>query len=225
MIRKNVLRLIQKIFYWFFKIFTHYETEGEEHLSVAGPAILVVNHLSILDSPLIYSQIKRDDFSVLVATKHRKNPLYRFLVDLIQGIWIDRFILEIEPLKQILAFLKKGGMIAIAPEGTRSRTHQLLPAKNGVSYIAWKTNAVIVPVAIAGTQDIVPSLLRFKRAHVMLRVGEPFRLPPVNRETRDEDLQRNTDEIMCRIALMLPPHYRGYYANHPLLFSLKQNTL
>ena len=217
-----MLRILQKIFYWFFQVFTNIKTDGVAYLFTPGACILVMNHLSVMDSPLLFSRIKRDDFTALVATKHRKNPLFRFLVDCVNGIWIDRYILEVEPLKQIITFLKKGGIIAIAPEGTRSRNHQMSQAKNGVAYLAWKTNAMIVPVAIAGTQDVFPSLLRFQRSRVILRVGKPFHLPEVHREERDHDLQRNTDEIMCRIAAMLPPEYRGFYANHPSLLALQQ---
>ena len=59
---------------------------------------------------------------------------------------------------------------------------------------------------------------------VYLRVGEPFRLPPVDRKDREASLQRNTDEIMCRIAAMIPPEYWGVYANHPRLKELLKES-
>jgi 1-acyl-sn-glycerol-3-phosphate acyltransferase len=52
------------------------------------------------------------------------------------------------------------------------------------------------------------------------RFGKPFRLPPFSRENREEDLRRQTDEVMCRIAALLPPEYRGVYADHPRLHEL-----
>ena len=55
---------------------------------------------------------------------------------------------------------------------------------------------------------------------VNIQFGSPIALPPVRRATRESDLQRNTDEIMCQIAAMLPPAYRGVYNDHPRLLEL-----
>ncbi len=56
---------------------------------------------------------------------------------------------------------------------------------------------------------------RFRRLDITIRVGEPFELPPLDRKNRDASLQANTDEIMCQIAALLPPKYRGVYADYP----------
>jgi 1-acyl-sn-glycerol-3-phosphate acyltransferase len=79
----------------------------------------------------------------------------------------------------------------------------------------------VLPVAVTGTEDqLVMKNLRIKRTPVRISVGEPFSLPPVEKQERDILLQRYTDEIMCRIAVLLPPAYRGYYAEHPRLMEL-----
>ncbi|NJN80793.1 MAG: hypothetical protein HC797_10190 [Anaerolineales bacterium] len=53
-----------------------------------------------------------------------------------------------------------------------------------------------------------------------MKGGEPFTLPPIPRDKREETLKQYTDEIMCRIAVMLPKHNRGFYADHPRLKEL-----
>jgi 1-acyl-sn-glycerol-3-phosphate acyltransferase len=75
-------------------------------------------------------------------------------------------------------------------------------------------------MCVTGTEDAVAQLFRFRRPLIRVCVGQPFTLPPVERRQRAEMLQRNTDEIMCQIAALLPPEYRGAYADHPRLAEL-----
>jgi 1-acyl-sn-glycerol-3-phosphate acyltransferase len=98
----------------------------------------------------------------------------------------------------------------------------LIEAKPGVSYLATKLNRPILPVALTGTEDeaLFGNLKRFRRAHITITAGPAFTLPPLPRENRDEALKRDTDEIMCRIAAILPEKYRGFYAEHPRLKEL-----
>jgi 1-acyl-sn-glycerol-3-phosphate acyltransferase len=118
--------------------------------------------------------------------------------------------------------MKEGNTLVIAPEGTRSRVGTLLEGKPGVSYLATKLNRPIVPVAICGTEDKVfwGNLKRLRRNHVIVRAGPAFTLPPLPRENREEVLRQYTDEIMCRIAVLLPEKYHGFYKNHPRLREL-----
>ena len=118
--------------------------------------------------------------------------------------------------------LKAGGIATIAPEGRRSPNAQMLPGKPGAAYLAAKANVPIVPIGVTGTEEsqVYSRLRRLRRLDIKIRVGEPFQLPPMPRQNRDEFLQQSTDEIMCRIAMLLPPNYRGVYATHPRLSAL-----
>ncbi len=208
-----------------FSILTHVHAEGLEHIPRQGGFLLAVNHLSRLDAPLVFVTVDRDDLTALIARKYRRNPFFRWLVDAVNGIWLDRENPDAQALRTAWNYLRKGGSIGIAPEGTRSReNHALLPGKPGVAYLATKAGVPILPVGIWGTETAIAQLLRLRRPHLYIRFGEPFTLPPLRRKHRDEDLQRNTDEIMCRIAALLPPTYRGVYADHPLLRNLKAQT-
>jgi 1-acyl-sn-glycerol-3-phosphate acyltransferase len=71
---------------------------------------------------------------------------------------------------------------------------------------------------------IMHNLRRLRRPRVKVRVGEIIQLPRIQANERSADLRRHTDEIMCRIAAMLPPGYRGFYADHPRLKALLGET-
>ena len=115
---------------------------------------------------------------------------------------------------------KQGAAVGIAPEGTRSQTAQLLEGKQGTVLLAYKADVPIVPVGLSETDHVVHDALLLRRPRIVARFGPAFRLPPIDRANRDEWMQRCTDEIMCRIAVLLPAKYHGFYANHPRLKEL-----
>jgi 1-acyl-sn-glycerol-3-phosphate acyltransferase len=193
---------------------------GNYYIPYEGACLLTSNHLGIMDAPLLFSLLDRDDATGLVALKHKSNPILRWLVSIVEGIWIDREQPDIRALKDVRRYLKKGWLVGIAPEGTRSDTHALIEGKPGVAFLADKMDGVIVPVGITGTHGGLKKMFTLQRPRFTVTVGEPFRLPPVDRKDRDASLQRNTDEIMGRIAALLPPDYRGVYAEHPRLEEL-----
>ena len=176
---------------------------------------MTINHLGVMDSPLLFSLLERNDVSGLAALKHKRNPIFRIVVRLVDGIWIDRTRADVQAIKEARAYLKAGGMLGIAPEGTRSENHQLIQPKTGVAFLADKVDVLILPVALTGTENGRSRVLKLTRPRFTVTFGEAFYLPPVDRKNRDADLQRNTDEIMSRIAALLPESYRGVYADHP----------
>jgi 1-acyl-sn-glycerol-3-phosphate acyltransferase len=155
-----------------------------------------------------------------VADKHKKNPLYSYFIRSANGIWLDRENVDMNALRKALQALKEGRIFGLAPEGTRSPTRAMLRAKEGASYLAISSGAPIYPMAITGTEDSTGDWLRLRKPSITLKVGEPFTLPPFKPGDRQEAMARGTDEIMCRIAVMLPEKYRGVYAEHPRLKEL-----
>lgn len=204
-----------------FRLLTRLEVCGREHIPVSGGLILAINHLSRLDAPLVYILVPRDDLTALVADKYRPNLFFRWLVDLVNGIWIHREDADFGALRAARAYLQAGGALGIAPEGTRSQTGELGEAKTGVAYLADKAGVPILPVGVWGTEHAIRQVLHLRRPRIHVCFGKPFRLPPVERRERDAALQRNTDEIMCRIAALLPPEYAGIYEGYPRLRELR----
>lgn len=210
-------RFVRLLIRGLFRTLTRYEVQGSGHIPSEGGLIIAVNHLSRLDPPALFAVIERDDLSALVADKYKSHPIIRPVVNFVKGIWIHREETDFHALRQATEYLQNGGILGIAPEGTRSTSRGLMAAKTGVAYLADKAGVPVVPVAIIGTDEILQAWGKLRRPKVVLRIGEPFRLPPLERKTRAAQLQENTDEIMLRIAAMLPEEYRGVYANDPRL--------
>ncbi len=204
------------------KLFTKVEASGYENLPEKGGFVIAVNHLGFLDAPMAYYALDTWNLFVLVGEKWEENPLLRWLGKHLNFIFVDRFNPDLRAMREMIKRMEEGQTLVIAPEGTRARDEKMAQGKPGAAYLASKMQWPIVPVAIIGTEDRIfkGNLKRFKRTHIKLIAGKTFTLPPFPKENREEKLQEYTDEIMCRIAAMLPEKNRGYYAGHPRLMEL-----
>ncbi len=216
------LKLIRIITRVILHLIAHVELIDFDRVPETETAIVVTNHLGRLDAMLGYILIDRTDVIMMVAEKYEKVALWRWIGNNLNVIWINRFEADIHALRETTRRLKQGGIMAVAPEGTRSPTEALQEGKPGAAYLAAKTNVPLIPVVLTGTEDrVVRDRLRhFKRLDITVRAGEPFTLPPMYRKNRDAYLAEQTEEIMCRIAANLPEKYRGVYADHPRLKEL-----
>lgn len=206
----------------FFGISTRREIIGMENIPTEGTVILTGNHIGILDGimvPTIPILAKHPNLIVVVAEKYEQVPLFRWAINQLNFMFIDRFNPDVKTLKKVLSQLNDNGILVIAPEGTRSPNAALIEGKSGSAYLAAKTGAQVVPFGVTGTEDQERRIRfkKFKRLDVRINVGTPFKIPPLPRIDREEFLQKYTDEIMCQIAALLPESYRGIYANHPRL--------
>jgi 1-acyl-sn-glycerol-3-phosphate acyltransferase len=86
-------------------------------------------------------------------------------------------------------------------------------AKPGVAYIATKANVPILPIGISGQEKITAEWKHFRRPRIVVRVGEPFTLPPVQGRHKGEQLQVLSDMVMCRIVALVREDLRGVYAS------------
>ena len=223
---KNIIRSIIRALV---RLVANVEVFGAVNLRETGSYAFATNHLGILDSLLAYYVLERSDFFIPVAKKWEEYAFLRWLGKHVNFVFIDRFNPDIRALRLILRRMGEGEVLIIAPEGTRSKTETLAEGKAGVSYLAAKSPFPVIPVALTGTQDRIffGNLKRFKKTDVTVTIGEEFILPPLPRKNKDVALSEYTDEIMCKIAVMLPKKYRGFYAEHPRLrelLSIKQTT-
>jgi 1-acyl-sn-glycerol-3-phosphate acyltransferase len=214
-------RLLQLVLFLLFRTLARLEVSGQENIPPAGGCLLVGNHLGIIDGPLYFALIPRQDATGLAARKHQGNPLFRWVVEQADGIWISQESSDLHALRAAVEYLQGGGLLGVAPEGTRSPTGQLIAGKPGAAFLAARAGTiVIVPGAVTGTEEALQQLKRLRRPHITMTFGLPFVLPPLDPHRRAEALDENTDEMMCRIAALLPPEYRGVYADHPRLQEL-----
>jgi 1-acyl-sn-glycerol-3-phosphate acyltransferase len=216
-------RIARWLIHLIVRLVARVEVLNRKYSDLPGGYIVVSNHLGRLDVAFVYHFLEREKVTVLVAEKYKTSALYRWFVKALDAVWVDRFSADLVAMRECLHRLKLGHALVMAPEGTRSPNAALIEAKAGATYLATKAGVPIVPVGVTGTEDrvVFPNLRRFRRSKVVIRVGEPFTLPPLPRQEREAALQMYTDEIMCRIAMNLPPEYRGFYADHPRLLELQ----
>ena len=216
------LERMQRLFAWLYGLFCRLEFHGKENLLAEGGFLLTANHLSRLDPPLVLSAMPSRHLALLGADNYRSNPLFRFVLESVDVIWVNRGATSPSTLKAAIQLLQEGAVFGIAPEGTRSRTHGLIRGKTGAAFLALATGAPVLPVALTNTDKVIANILRLRRTPVSVTFGRPFSLAePGQRRRHDaERLEQATDEIMCRIAALLPPEYRGVYADHPRLKEL-----
>jgi 1-acyl-sn-glycerol-3-phosphate acyltransferase len=197
------------------------EVHGIDRLP-SGNFIIASNHLGRLDTAVFVCAIDREDIIMAIAEKYKNHPLFGPLGRSMNGIWLNRYEADYSALRQILARMEQGGILAIAPEGTRSKTEALQQGKMGVAFLAAKSGYPIMPVALTGTEDrrVVENLKHFRRLKIVVRAGELMEVHIPPGKGREQAMHAATDEIMCRIAAMLPEKYRGVYADHPRLKEL-----
>ena len=186
--------------------------EGREEIPRHGPVILATNHIHWLDAPLVAAIFPYRVY-VFAGEKWEKHwllgPFFRSLA----AIFVRRGEVDRRALRQALDVLEGGGVLGMAPEGTRSKTGGLQPARTGAAYLAYRAGVPILPVACTGQEKVFPALRRLRRATVRVSIGAPFYPPPVEGKATSAQVQAFTDEIMYRLAAMLPPEYRGVYAD------------
>ncbi|MFO7684226.1 MAG: lysophospholipid acyltransferase family protein [Chloroflexota bacterium] len=222
------LRLARAVVRPLLRAIAYIDIVGLENIPESGTAIVASNHLGRLDALLAVILSDREDFVIMVAEKYQKYWFWRWVMGELDALWLNRYEADFQTLKIVIKRMKEGQILGIAPEGTRSKTESLLQAKEGAAYLAVKTNAAVIPIAVWGTEDraVVRRLLHFRKLIVHVRIGKPYTLPPMPRgKEREKFLTEQTDEMMCRIAAMLPPKYRGYYANHPRVPELSTDML
>ncbi|NJC96512.1 MAG: 1-acyl-sn-glycerol-3-phosphate acyltransferase [Anaerolineae bacterium] len=214
-------RTLRSIVRFVMKIIADIEIRGMDKLP-EGNFIAAANHLGRLDTAVLLCVIDREDIIMPIAEKYKDHPIFGAIGRAVNGIWLNRFDADFSALRQILERMKQGGMLVIAPEGTRSRTEALQEGKMGVAFLASKSGYPVLPVALTGTEDrlIVENLKRFRRSKITVTAGDPFFIETSRGKGREDAMREATSEIMCRIAAMLPEKYRGMYADHPRLKEL-----
>jgi len=176
-----------------------------------GPLILVTNHVGFLEIPVLHSRLRPRRVVGLAKAESWRNPLLGWLFDLWGAIPVKRGEPDLAALRKCLDFLRDGGILVVAPEGTRSGHGRLQRGHSGVVTLALRSGAPILPLAFCGGEALKRNAKRFRRTPFHIMVGEPFHLSVEGRVTQAvrQDL---TDNIMYKLAALLPPAYRGQYA-------------
>jgi 1-acyl-sn-glycerol-3-phosphate acyltransferase len=198
------------------------EIRDLDNIPTSGAYVIATNHLGLLDVTMLFYAIDRWDVFIPVAEKWEESASLRWLGRYLNFVFIDRFNPDLKAMRTMIRLMESGHILVIAPEGTRSRVESMNEGKPGVSYLAAKLQRPIMPVGLAGTEDrvVLDNLKHFRRTSIVVTAGQPFSLPGLPNRDRAGALKGYTDEIMCRIAALIPEKNRGVYADHPRLKEL-----
>lgn len=183
---------------------------GRDNIPRKGALIFTCNHFSVGDPPLLIGLFPRR--IVWMAKQELFDaPVFGKLYNMGGFIPVRRFEGDLGAIRRSQDTLRRGHVLGMFPEGTRSGG-RLGRGEPGTALIALRTGAPVLPAAIWGTEHVKLPRALFRRTRVHVRFGEPYRVPNPGRITR-EAIAAGTDEIMGRIAELLPAEYRGEYTH------------
>lgn len=184
---------------------------GGENLPTEGPALILTNHASLLDVPLLMALDPFPNTALVAKASLFKLPVVRQMLQIWGAIPVDRQGRDLSGVRAILEALRAKQIVAIAVEGRRSRSGgRLEPVNPVLARLAASAGVPLVPVGILGTYRCLPPGALFpRRGHVEVRVGPAFRLE------RRMDEHAAAAEIQRRIAALLPADQQPLPTGNP----------
>ncbi len=195
---------------------------GRENIPESGPYILVVNHMSKADPPLVFLALPPMRLRFFAAEKWEHHLLFGPVMKTVGAIYINRGEVDRRALREAMEGLKRGSIFGLAPEGTRSRVGHMLVAKDGAAYLASRARVPILPIGLVNTDVFGENVKRLRRTHFEVNIGKPFMLPELGHRAKGRELEAFTHLIMAHIASLVPQRYHGYYAGSPALAALQR---
>lgn len=196
-----------------FRLWIKMHVSGWENIPADGPVIMMGNHINMLDPVVMISFYPDRDIVPLAKVETLNQPFMRYFVRHWGAIPVNRGEADLKALKLAFEYLEQGAVVMLYAEGHRSKTG-LIQGQEGSAYLALKSNAVVVPVAIWGTDGFpLKWLRRIRRMDVHMSFGKPFRFRQPEGRLPREHFRPMTDEAMYRIAELLPEKWRGVYSD------------
>jgi len=207
--------MIYKFVAWIVKISTEIlcriDALDIQKVPMRGPLIVISNHTGQLEVAVFFGQLQPRPITGWAKMEAWDNAFLNWLFNLWGLIPLRRGEGDTSALRKALKALQNGFIFGLAPEGTRNKTGKLNRAHPGAVMVATHSGVNILPVVHWGGENFLKNLARFKRTDFHIRVGEPFRLKLEGIKVTREIRQQIADEMMIRLAELLPPAYRGAY--------------
>jgi 1-acyl-sn-glycerol-3-phosphate acyltransferase len=214
-LRFKILRpALKTLFRGIFRALAGVKITGRENIPYGRPYVVAMNHVSIFDPPFV-AAFWPEQLEIIGAIDVFAKPGQGQLLRLYGVIPVHRGDYDRPLLTRIVAMIKSGRPLLIAPEGGRSHDTAMRRAKPGVAYIVEKTGAPVLPVGLVGTtEDFWRRAIRGEKPPLEMRIGQPITLPPITTKGPEKHTarQKNADLVMSHLAGLLPEEYRGAYA-------------
>jgi len=197
----------------FFGVVCRVDSSDIKKIPNSGPLIVYSNHTGSIEVPLVFVYLQPRPLTGWAKIETWNNALKGWLFDLWGAIPLRRGEADMEAIRKAIDCLNDGMILGISPEGTRSRNGHLQKAHPGIVTLALHSHAPLLPLAHWGSEKFSTNMKKFKRTDFIIRVGEPVKLQldgmKLDRNTR----QQIVDELMYKLAVIMPEEYRGEYAD------------
>ncbi|MFT3894144.1 MAG: lysophospholipid acyltransferase family protein [Anaerolineales bacterium] len=177
--------------------------------------IVISNHTGQIEVPVYFALLQPRKFTGWAKVETWDNWFLNAIFNLWGMIPIRRGEADTAALRKAEEVLANGMIFGIAPEGTRNKTGRLLRAYPGAVLLAVRTGVPILPIAHWGAENYLTNLKHLKRTDFYMRVGDIFRLKVDGVKIKGDIRQQIADEMMYRVAELMPQEYRGAYENPP----------
>lgn len=212
---------MKKLIHWFLsfivrvytRITCRMDTADLQKIPMRGPMIVIANHTGQIEVPLLFAHLQPRKVTGWAKAETWNNKFLNWVFNIWEIIPVRRGEADMHALKEALRALEKGFIFCIAPEGTRNYTGILKRALPGAVIIALHSGAPIIPIAHWGGEVYLKNLKHLKRTDFHIRVGEPFKINVEGIKVTGEIRQQIVDEMMYRLAKLLPEEYRGEYSD------------
>ena len=194
------------------RILLKLEVVGLENVPLEGPLILAITHTNFLD-PALAGGVMPREVVIMSKIENFRHPFLGIIVRLYGAFPVRRGEVDRQAIRRSLEVLADSQALLMAPEGTRSGHGQLQKGHDGMTFIALRADAPILPMAITGGEHFWANLPRLRRTPVKITIGKVFRFSPGQEQVRRVIISEMTEEGMYQLASLLPPERRGVYSD------------
>jgi 1-acyl-sn-glycerol-3-phosphate acyltransferase len=205
-------RFLKRVLRFLMFIGLRVEKQDLDKVPRQGAVLVYCNHANFLD-PVVVSAVMDRDIAIMGKQEMFDKPITGLIYRLYGVFPIRRTEGDVSAFRRAMTVLHEGGLLIIAPEGTRNGTGRLQRGKPGLIDLALRTGALIQPVSVLGVLPFYANMAKLRRTNLVVRAGEPYHPKASSRKPPRDEVQRLTDEAMYRLAALMPAELRGVYAD------------
>lgn len=195
------------------RLFYRVRVVGQDRVPGEGAVLLVANHGSFLDPPIVGATLRKRDTNFLARRSLFKGPL-GWLIRRLNSIPLEDNAGDVKAIRQVLERLSEGQPVLIFPEGSRSYDGRLQPFRDGAQLIIRRAKCPVVPIAIEGAYDTWPRTRKLPRlfgCRVAIEYGEPVSAERARATGGNELLERTIDEMRLRLRAQMRSRTMGRF--------------